>query len=145
MGTHWGERAEVRTCLQCVSMSDNNGFSSAVIAAHGNRRRTFRWLCRIFLRKSDLELEEPAFPDSLLLAWNATIPLLEVHHAVRAAHGFREEAKRMVASPLLPWCCISATHVVPYQSRLTSPQRGDSYTETLCSRGASVQPLRCRR
>jgi hypothetical protein len=70
--------------------------------------RTFWWLRRVLVGKGDLKFEEAAFPDSLLLAWHTTIPLLELHHAVRAAHRFREEAKRVVASPLLPEYTVSA-------------------------------------
>ena len=70
--------------------------------AGGSRGRTLWRLCRVFVRERDLELEKTAFPDGLLLAWYTAIPLLKVHHAVRAAHGFREEAERVVASPLLP-------------------------------------------
>lgn len=64
-------------------------------------KRTLWWLGGIFVGEGDLELEEAAFPDCLLFAGDATVPFLEVHHAVAAAHGFCEEAEGMVASPLL--------------------------------------------
>ena len=64
--------------------------------------RTFRRLRGILIRECDLELDQAAFPDGLLLAWYAAVPLLEVLHAVCAAHGFREEAEGVVASPLSP-------------------------------------------
>ena len=64
--------------------------------------RTLRRLRGILIRERDFELEQAAFPDGLLFARYAAVPLLEVHHAVCAAHGFREEAEGVVASPLSP-------------------------------------------
>lgn len=60
---------------------------------------TFWWLGWVFIRERDLELEQAAFPDGLLLAGDTAIPLLKVHHAVGAAHGLCEKAKGMVSSP----------------------------------------------
>jgi hypothetical protein len=54
------------------------------------------------VRKDNLELEETALPDCLVLARHSTIPLLDIHHARGVAHGFGKEAKGMIASPLLP-------------------------------------------
>lgn len=60
----------------------------------------FRWLGRVLVWEREFQLKQAAFPLCLLLAGDTAIPLLEVHHAIRAAHGFCEEAKGVVASPL---------------------------------------------
>ena len=61
--------------------------------------RTLRRLRRVLIGEDDFELEQATLPDSLLLAGDAAIPLLEIHHAVGAAHGLCEEAKGVVSSP----------------------------------------------
>jgi hypothetical protein len=61
---------------------------------------TLRWLCRVLIRERDFELEQSAFPDRLIFAGDAAVPLLQIHHSVGAAHRFRKEAERVVASPL---------------------------------------------
>ena len=68
-------------------------------------------------------------PDGLLLARHTAVPLLELHHAVRAAHRFGEEAKWVVASPLLPGYTVSACTALQ-GCFLTSPRRDGSYTVT---------------
>jgi hypothetical protein len=50
--------------------------------------------------KYDFELEQASFPEGLLFARNTTFPALEVHGTV-FTFGFGEEAKRVVAPPLL--------------------------------------------
>ena len=66
------------------------------------RRRTLGRLGGVLLRERDLELEEATLPERVLLAGNTAVPLLEVHHAVCAAHGLGEEAEGMFLSPLFP-------------------------------------------
>lgn len=110
--------------------------------AQGGKGRTLWWLRGVLVRKCDLQLEQAAFPDSLLFAWYTTIPLFEVHHAVCAAHGLSEEAERVVASPLLPVAVLVGAPGLPVQSEHTSPQRDGSCTETWCGRRAGFR-LRC--
>lgn len=64
------------------------------------------------VRKDHLELEKTALPDCLVLARHSTIPLLNIHHARGVAHGFGKEAKRMIASPLLPVFGVSISFIV---------------------------------
>lgn len=80
--------------------------------------------------KCDFEFEEAAFPHCLVLARDSALPLLNVHRArLRVAHGFREEAERVVASPLLPVDVVSWRLLfVRACVGLTSPPRGGSCT-----------------
>lgn len=66
-------------------------------AGREGERRTFG--------ECDFEFEEATLPYRLLLAWDAAIPPFEVHYALRVAHGLREEAEGVIASPLLPVGC----------------------------------------
>jgi len=47
------------------------------------------------------ELEQSALPKSLVLAWNATLPDLQVENTLSIALRFSKEAKWMISSPLL--------------------------------------------
>lgn len=62
------------------------------------------------------ELEQAALPNRLLFAWDAAIPFLEVHYALRVAHGLCEEAERVVASPLLPDAHVRVTVYVDWHA-----------------------------
>jgi hypothetical protein len=61
---------------------------------------TFWRFRRVLVGKADFQFEQPTFPDGLVFAGDAAVPLLEIHHAIRAAHRLREEAERVIASPL---------------------------------------------
>ena len=52
------------------------------------------------IRKYDAQFEQSALPKSLLLAWNTTLPDLEIQNALVVAYGFRVEPERMVTAPL---------------------------------------------
>jgi hypothetical protein len=69
--------------------------------------RTFWRFGRVFIRKGEVQLEQPSFPDCLLSPWYADFPVLEVNHTIRTPYGFGEKAKWMIFPPLLP--------VSPYQ------------------------------
>ncbi len=62
---------------------------------------TFRGLGRVFVRKSEGQLEQAAFPDGLLSPWYPNFPVLEIKHSICASQRFREEAERVVTTPLL--------------------------------------------
>ncbi len=54
------------------------------------------------IREQHIELEQTPFPQSLVLAWYPTFPLLQIQDALRRTGGFGEEAERVVTAPLLP-------------------------------------------
>lgn len=53
------------------------------------------------IREKDLELEETALPQSLVLAWYAAFPLLQIECALGCLCGLCDKPKRMVLPPLL--------------------------------------------
>ena len=53
------------------------------------------------VREDHAQLEEAAFPQRLLLAWNTAFPRLQIEDALRVALRLRIEAKRVISSPLL--------------------------------------------
>ena len=54
------------------------------------------------IRKCHHQLEQAALPDGLLLAGDATLPRLEIQHALRVLLWPGVEAERVVLPPLLP-------------------------------------------
>ena len=64
------------------------------MVALGDRILTFR--------EGHCHLEYSSLPDCLFLAWNATLPDLEVEDAISAFNRPRPEAERMIFPPLLP-------------------------------------------
>jgi hypothetical protein len=120
------------------------------------RRRTLGRLGGVLVRERDLELEEAALPERVVLAGDSAVPPLEVHHAVCAAHGLGEEAKGMVQAPLFPGAVSTGGHDRHGGAR-TAPRRGGSCRETLLrapsgrwaggggggGRGAGVQKRGC--
>ena len=48
----------------------------------------------------DAEFEQSTLPKSLLLAWNTTLPDLEIQDALVVTYRFRIEPKRMITAPL---------------------------------------------
>lgn len=62
---------------------------------------TFRRFCRVLVREQHLQLEEPAFPDCLVLAWDRAFPFLEVEDALGGFGGAGYEAEGVVFAPIL--------------------------------------------
>lgn len=62
---------------------------------------TLGGLGRVLVRELDLELEEAALPQSLFLARNGALPLLQIETALRILCGFCDEAEGVVFAPLL--------------------------------------------
>ena len=60
------------------------------------------------IREDHIKLEQTALPVRLFLAWNATLPSLEVESAVGTLARAREKPKRVVFSPLLPDSNVSS-------------------------------------
>lgn len=64
------------------------------------------------IREDQNQLELAALPDRLLLAWDATLPILQIEQALRVACGLRIEPKGMVLSPELS-VTLSAAWITP--------------------------------
>jgi hypothetical protein len=57
---------------------------------------------RLTIREDNAQLKQSALPKSLLLAWYATLPDLQVKYTLRIALGLCVETEGMITSPLLP-------------------------------------------
>lgn len=52
------------------------------------------------VRKDDIKLEKSPFPQSLILAWNAALPFLQIEHTLGISLGFCKEAEWVITAPL---------------------------------------------
>jgi hypothetical protein len=99
--------------------------------------------CEVLLTvgKSNVELEDPALPDGLVLAGNAALPVLQVQDALLCARGLGEEAEWVVAPPLLPVqvrCCTSTVLRRCGASRTSPPAIGSDTAPCRVDEVASI-------
>ena len=117
MGRRSGGRVAERICLLYVS--SRSWFSRV-------EDRTLRWLRGVLcttvsivfsgvyvgalltIGEEDFKLEQTTLPDGPVLAWNCTIPLLEVECALRGLHRSCDEAKWVILAPLFAEIVSSA-------------------------------------
>lgn len=67
----------------------------------------FYWVGQFTVRELHSQFELATFPNGLLLAWNTTLPVLEIQDAVAVARRSRVEPKWVIAPPELSvqlWC-----------------------------------------
>jgi hypothetical protein len=78
--------------------------------------RMYRCVVRLTIREDNTQLEQSTLPQSLLLAWYATLPDLQIKDTcLRVSLGFCVEAEGVITSPLLPLLLeahLTQSHVV---------------------------------
>ena len=69
-------------------------------------------------RETEVQLEEPARPEGLVLAGHAALPLPQIQTSLWCSGRLREEAERVITAPLLPArmksenpCCFSLVEI----------------------------------
>lgn len=107
MGRRWGGIVEARICLASGQWASGRNTEGLTL------RRLCRVLCNRLVRNHtyppflltvweyDAQLEEPSFPYCLRFAWDAAVPILELHHTLRVAFWSCHETEWVIFPPLL--------------------------------------------
>jgi hypothetical protein len=107
MGRRWDGTVEARICLASGQQASAQNIGGLTL------RRLCRVLCYRLVRNHtlsfllltvweyDAQLKEPSLPNCLRFAWDAAVPILELHHTLRVAFWSCHETEWVVFPPLL--------------------------------------------
>jgi hypothetical protein len=72
-----------------------------IVNRYRKREHTLWGLGRVLVRELDLELEQAALPQSLFLAGDGALPLLEIETALRVLCRLCDKSEGVIFAPLL--------------------------------------------
>jgi len=90
--------------------------------AEVSKRWIISYLKKLTVWKYHTQFEQSPLPQSLLLAWNAALPNLEVKDSLHITLGFGVETERMISAPLFSFL-VESVHAKRHLGKVATDHR----------------------